>query len=60
MDTQKNTQTPTRFINQKCGLCSGFGTLKYGAIPCPACRTKGIVVVDQLTGVLVDQEETRE
>jgi DnaJ-class molecular chaperone len=51
-----------RFVNQKCGLCNGFGTLKYGQIVCHACKGKGVVVVDQQTGVIVEQsrEETDE
>jgi len=55
----ENNNQP-KYINQRCGLCSGFGTLKYGAIRCQACNGKGIVVVDQSTGVIVEQREVKQ
>ncbi|MFA5013978.1 MAG: hypothetical protein WC549_00355 [Actinomycetota bacterium] len=54
----ENTSLP-RFINQKCGLCNGFGTLKYGTITCQACYGKGIVVIDQKTGIIVESNVGR-
>jgi RecJ-like exonuclease len=30
---------------QKCPVCNGFGTLKYGAKTCQACTGKGYVLV---------------
>lgn len=47
---------PVKFINQRCGLCSGFGTLKYGSIRCGACMGKGIVVINQESGLVVEQK----
>lgn len=32
-------------IGQKCPVCSGFGTLKYGAIRCHGCDGKGFILV---------------
>ena len=30
---------------EKCVVCNGFGTLKYGEILCHACKGKGYIVV---------------
>lgn len=30
---------------EKCPVCNGFGTLKYGEIICHACKGKGYVLV---------------
>lgn len=35
---------PTQ-IGQKCPVCSGFGTLKYGTIKCHGCKGKGFILV---------------
>lgn len=32
-------------IGQKCPVCSGYGTLKYGKIICHACKGKGFILV---------------
>lgn len=56
----RQTEPNIKFLNQKCGLCNGFGTLKYGTIPCKPCRGLGIVVVDQETGLVVTQEVKNE
>lgn len=32
-------------IAQRCPVCNGFGTLKYGALICQACNGKGYVLV---------------
>ena len=33
------------YIAQRCPVCNGFGTLKYGAKTCQACEGKGYVLV---------------
>jgi len=30
---------------QKCPVCNGFGTLKYGSLVCHACNSKGYILV---------------
>ncbi len=35
---------PTQ-VGQKCPVCSGFGTLKYGAVKCHGCGGKGFILV---------------
>lgn len=32
-------------VGQKCPVCSGFGTLKYGKIKCHGCDGKGFILV---------------
>ena len=34
-------------IAQKCPVCNGFGSLKYGKLVCHACKGKGYIIVDQ-------------
>jgi DnaJ-class molecular chaperone len=31
--------------SEKCPVCNGFGTLKYGEIVCHACKGKGYIIV---------------
>ncbi len=56
-DRQPDPLENQRYLNQKCGLCNGFGTLKYGQIVCHACKGMGVVVIDQTTGLIVTQQE---
>jgi len=32
-------------IAQKCPVCNGFGSLKWGSITCHGCRGKGYVLL---------------
>ncbi len=32
-------------VGQKCPVCSGFGTLRYGQIKCHGCDGKGFILV---------------
>lgn len=32
-------------IAQRCPVCNGFGTLKYGTLTCHACGGKGYILV---------------
>jgi hypothetical protein len=32
-------------VGQKCPVCSGFGTLKFGKIKCHGCKGKGFILV---------------
>jgi DnaJ-class molecular chaperone len=51
MDDKK---TP-RFIPIKCPNCNGWGTVTNLKKPCHSCNGKGIVVVDQKTGLVIDE-----
>jgi DnaJ-class molecular chaperone len=37
-------------IAQRCPVCNGFGTLKWGKIKCQACDGKGYVLVPAKEG----------
>lgn len=50
-------QTEVNFIPQKCPVCNGFGTLKYGQKTCQACQGLGYVVIDNNTGLPVDRRK---
>ena len=39
------SETSVAALAQRCPVCNGFGTLKYGEIVCQACKGKGYVLV---------------
>jgi hypothetical protein len=41
-----------QYFAQKCPVCNGFGTLKYGSLTCHACGGCGYI--------LIPSEDTRE
>jgi DnaJ-class molecular chaperone len=56
MDRQTEVNTP-KFSAQKCPVCNGFGTLKYGEKVCQACQGRGYVVINNETGLPVEEGE---
>jgi len=46
---QMKPQSDIKFIPssiaQRCPVCNGFGTLKYGSILCQGCKGRGYVLV---------------
>lgn len=40
-----NSKIIPKSIAQRCPVCNGFGTLKYGSIKCHGCEGKGYVLV---------------
>ncbi len=45
-DNQKNFNTKvSSFVAQKCPVCNGFGTLKWGQLTCHACLGKGYITI---------------
>ena len=34
-----------QFHSERCPVCNGFGTLKYGTITCQGCHGKGYVII---------------
>lgn len=67
MDGQDGMDEPTistlngkyapKEIAQRCPVCNGFGTLKYGAKTCQACNGKGFVLVP---AVRIDEEDKKD
>lgn len=35
-----------KYVGQKCPVCNGFGTLKFGSKLCQGCDGKGFILVD--------------
>lgn len=46
-----------KYQAQKCPVCNGFGTLKYGQKICQACWGKGYVVINNETGLPAGEEK---
>lgn len=46
-----------RFTPFKCPNCNGYGTVSYGKKTCNVCHGKGMVVIDQKTGLQVDDDD---
>lgn len=51
------TNTDEQFIIKKCPNCNGYGSFSYGKIVCVTCKGKGIIIVDNLNGKLVEEYE---
>lgn len=43
------------YVAQKCPVCNGFGTLKYGEKVCDACKGKCYVLVPNFKEATVDK-----
>lgn len=56
MDEVTVTINP-RFIPFRCPNCKGHKTVSYGKYPCGVCKEKGVLVVDQETGLPVKDDE---
>lgn len=54
------TEDKPRFLPIKCPVCNSFGTLKNGTLVCHACKGLGYVVVDQETGLSVQDRQKDE
>ena len=46
----------SKFTAQKCPVCNGFGTLKYGELKCHGCGGNGIVTINNETGLPVERK----
>lgn len=59
----KTTMNNDNFTVSKCPNCSGYGGIgKYpNRVTCPTCKGKGVIVVDNMTGKLVinDDDENK-
>ena len=47
-DINKKTiikEVTPQFHSERCPVCNGFGTLKYGTKTCQGCHGKGYVIV---------------
>lgn len=57
LSMDRQTEGSSKFTAQKCPVCNGFGTLKYGQIKCQGCKGRGYVVINNQTGLPVDVED---
>jgi DnaJ-class molecular chaperone len=52
-----NSKDDPRFLPFKCPNCNGYGTVSYGKHICKVCDGKGLVVIDQKTGLQVNDDD---
>jgi len=43
--TQTEEVFAPKSVAQRCPVCNGFGTLKYGSIKCHGCDGKGYILI---------------
>ena len=61
MTTMMNSEkTNLRYIPFKCPNCNGYKTVSYGKRICPVCKGKGFLVIDQETGLPVNNDDDGE
>ncbi len=41
----------------KCVNCNGYGTIGRDARLCPACKGKGIIIIDKFTGKVINSND---
>ena len=41
----KTKRTKATHVGQKCPVCGGYGTLKYGTLKCHGCKGRGYILV---------------
>lgn len=46
-----------RFSITKCINCNGYGTIGRDRLECPTCKGKGIIVIDNMTGKLIINDD---
>lgn len=51
------TEENKPFTAQKCPNCNGYTTVSFGKRICPVCKGKGAVVIDNMTGKLVVDDD---
>ena len=49
IETSSKGVNTSKIIAQRCPVCNGFGTLKYGALVCHGCNGKGYVMINTST-----------
>lgn len=55
IETPKGTYIPSK-LAQRCPVCNGFGTVKYGAKTCQGCNGSGYVLVPAIRSEEIDGE----
>jgi len=55
--TTMTTPTKPKYIPFKCPNCNGYGSLSYGKVECKPCGGKGIIIIDQKTGLKVEDDD---
>jgi len=48
-----------RYVPFKCPNCNGYGSVSYGKYTCPVCKGKGFLVIDQQTGLPVNDDDEK-
>lgn len=48
------------FSMLRCEVCKGRGTVNWGKEICHACKGKGYILIDNLTGLVVGEKKDEE
>ena len=51
------TTNELRFTPIKCPVCNGYTTIGYKKDPCLACDQKGFIIIDQETGLQINDND---
>jgi len=51
------TDEQLRYKPFTCPNCNGYTTVSYGKRPCPTCKARGFLVIDQQTGLPVKDND---
>ncbi len=46
-----------QFSINKCPNCNGYGTFGYGKHLCVTCKGRGVIIIDNITGKIIDDYE---
>jgi len=57
MMMMNSKKTKLRYTPFKCPNCNGYGSVSYGKRICPVCKGRGFLVIDQKTGLPVDDDD---
>lgn len=56
MEINEN-QNNSPFTIVKCINCNGYGTIGRDKLKCPACKGKGVIVIDNMTGLIINNDD---
>ena len=59
-DELRPVKPKARYVPFKCPNCNGYGTVSYGKYVCKVCKGKGFIIIDQKTGLPVNDDDDKQ